>query len=59
MTYSISSLQPAHMYQFRLIAVNKVGESEASLPSEMVHLPEQGMYDVWNMYLCITASGAQ
>ena len=40
-TYTIRRLLPARSYQFRVSAVNDVGEGPGSHPSESITLPQQ------------------
>ena len=47
-TYTVRDLQPARSYQFRVSAVNDVGEGPASNPSNVIELPQQRKYDVIN-----------
>ncbi|XP_013386811.1 protein sidekick-2 isoform X2 [Lingula anatina] len=39
--YTVSGLQPAKVYQFRVSAINRVGEGPYSDPSETVTIPQQ------------------
>lgn len=56
-TYTVRRLLPARSYQFRVSAVNDVGEGAGSDPSKVVTLPQQRKYrkhylilnsSVWN-----------
>jgi hypothetical protein len=40
----IEGLKPAASYQFRVSSLNSVGEGEASQPSNVVTLPQEGNY---------------
>ena len=40
-TYTVPDLRPAMQYQFRVAAVNEVGEGSFSSPSETIDLPQQ------------------
>ena len=39
---TVRNLQPARVYQFRVSAVNGVGEGSASPASEEVEIPQEG-----------------
>ena len=39
--YTVPDLRPAMVYQFRVAAVNEVGEGPYSSPSEAIELPQQ------------------
>lgn len=40
-SYTVLNLSPAMSYQFRVSAVNDVGEGDASLPSDVIEMPQQ------------------
>ena len=39
--YTVIGLQPARSYQFRVSAINDVGEGHASSPSDIIEMPQQ------------------
>ncbi len=39
--YTVPDLRPASQYQFRVAAVNEVGEGSFSSPSDTINLPQQ------------------
>ena len=43
-SYTVPDLRPAMQYQFRVAAVNEVGEGSFSAPSETISLPQQRKY---------------
>ena len=40
-SYTVPDLRPAVQYQFRVAAVNEVGEGSFSTPSDVIDLPQQ------------------
>ena len=42
--YTVEELQPARRYQFRVSAVNDVGEGPASTESDTIQMPQQRKY---------------
>ena len=47
---NIGDLRPSTGYQFRVSAVNSVGEGPASQPSNVLILPQEGNFKIQNIY---------
>ncbi len=39
--FTVNGLQPARTYQFRVSAINDVGEGPSSVASELIEMPQQ------------------
>lgn len=52
----LTSLKAATSYQFRVSAVNTVGEGPASDPTDVLTLPQEGKYVNINTYILLFAT---